>query len=117
MPKSTLGDRISGRVTHGTLSGPSRYLSREEEDELVRFLLGCVSVGYAKSRKEVLALVQSLVANLGITKLVTSGWWESFCRRNPNLTIRVTQHHSHKQEWLHQTVMLFQGILTFWSNL
>ena len=89
VPKSTLGDRVSGRVTHGTLSGPSRYLSSEEEDELVRFLLGCASVGYAKSRKEVLALVQSLVANRGITKLVTSGWWESFCRRNPNLTIRT----------------------------
>ena len=44
-------------------------------------------MGYAKPRKkEVLALVQSLVANWGITKLVTSGWWESFCRRHPNLT-------------------------------
>ena len=90
LPKSTLGDRMSGRVTHGTLSGPPRYLSSDEEEELVRFLLGCSSMGYAKSRKEVFALVQGLVvAKRGLTKAITSGWWESFCRRHPNLTLRA----------------------------
>ena len=48
VPKSTLGDRVSGRVTHGVLSGPPKYLSEEEEEELVRFILGCASVGTRK---------------------------------------------------------------------
>ena len=43
VPRSTLGDRVSGRVCHGAVSGPPRYLSEEEEEELVRFLLGCAS--------------------------------------------------------------------------
>ena len=33
VPKSTLGDHISGRVLPGRTSGPALYLSREEEEE------------------------------------------------------------------------------------
>jgi len=35
-PKSTLGDRVSGRVKQGAVSGPSKYLSTADE-ELTRF--------------------------------------------------------------------------------
>jgi transposase len=84
VPKSTLGDRVSGRVTHGVLSGPPKYLSEEDEDELVRFILGCVSVGYPKTRKEILSLVQTQV-----DKPISHGWWDSFCKRHPNLTFRT----------------------------
>ena len=37
VPRSTLGDRISGRVLPGAVSGRSRYLSPEEEEDLVSF--------------------------------------------------------------------------------
>ena len=84
VPKSTLGDRVSGRVTHGTVSGPPKYLSEQEEEELVRFILGCVSVGYPKTRKEILSLVQTQVE-----KSISHGWLDSFCKRHPNLTFRT----------------------------
>ena len=45
MPESTLQDRISGRVPFGAKSGPPKYLSDEEEAELVS---GFVAVGYAR---------------------------------------------------------------------
>jgi len=32
VPKSTLGDRISGRTLHGAKSGRSKYLTDEEEE-------------------------------------------------------------------------------------
>ena len=90
VPRSTLGDRVSGRVCHGAVSGPRRYLSEEEEEELVRFLLGCASMGYPKTRKEVLTLVQShILRNRGMEKPITHGWWDSFCKRHPNLTFRT----------------------------
>ena len=41
VPRSTLGYRISGRVKEGAVSGPLKYLSTAEEEELVRFLLEC----------------------------------------------------------------------------
>lgn len=57
VPKSTLHDRISGKVVHGACSGPERYLSDTEENSLVKFLHKCCSIGFARSRKQVIALV------------------------------------------------------------
>jgi len=37
--RSTLQDRISGRVTHGTKPGPRPYLTAEEEESLTTHLL------------------------------------------------------------------------------
>ena len=84
IPKSTLWDHVSGRVISGAHSGPSCYLSTEEEAELERFLLGAASIGYPRSRLEVMAIVGN---KLG--KPVTSGWWESFCRRHPRITLHA----------------------------
>ena len=83
VPKSTLEDCVSGRVTHG--SGPPKYLSDEEEDELVRFILGCASVGYPKTGKEILSLVRTQV-----DKPISHGWWDSCCKRHPNLMFHTT---------------------------
>ena len=51
IPKSTLSDRVSGRVTFGSHSGPKRYLSDEEETHLVYFLGRVASLGYAKTKR------------------------------------------------------------------
>jgi len=90
VPKSTLSDRVTGRVLPGALSGPGRYLRDQEEDELVHFLLQCASIGYPRSRQEVIAIVQRLCDQRGMSKVVSHGWWESFCRRHRNVTLRVT---------------------------
>lgn len=58
IPKSTLSDHVSGRVREGSHSGPSRYLTDEEEAELVYFLVGSANVGYAKTKKDVLAICE-----------------------------------------------------------
>ena len=50
VPKSTLRDRMSGRVVPHSTSGPKTYLSLEEETELVKFLLRCAAIGDSKSR-------------------------------------------------------------------
>ena len=49
MPRSTLGDQISGRVVPGSTSGPPKYLSTQEE-ELVQFLMDCTSSGVARPK-------------------------------------------------------------------
>ncbi len=56
VPRSTLFDRVSGRVTFGAKSGPPRYLS-DEEEELVNFLCRCAAAGHARSKRDVIALV------------------------------------------------------------
>jgi len=82
-----LGDRISGRVLPGSTSGPRCLLNDEEEEELVAFLRCCASVGFSKSRKELLALVQAMADHKGMEHLVTEGWWNSFIKRHPNITL------------------------------
>ena len=89
VPKSTLGDRASGRVTHGDVSGPQKYLTTAEERELGRFLIRCASIGYPKSRYDVISLVQSIIDEKGIHKTLSSGWWQMFCKRNPSITLRA----------------------------
>ena len=62
VPKTTLFDRVSGRVTHGVKPGPRPYLSPNEEKELGAFLKDCSKIGYGKTRRDVLSIAQS-VAN------------------------------------------------------
>ena len=61
IPSSTLIDRVSGKTAMGAVRGPPKYLSNVEEFELVNILIGCSKVGYSRSRKQVIALVQHIV--------------------------------------------------------
>ena len=89
VPKSTLSDRVSGRVQPGAVSGPPKYLTSTEEAELAKFLSRCGAVGYARSKSEVLALVQRVMDSRGKARTVTHGWWDSFQRRHPELVLRT----------------------------
>ncbi len=57
VPRSTLKDRLSGRVIHGTNPGPRPYLTKDEESELSDHLLTASSIGYGKTRRDVRCLV------------------------------------------------------------
>ena len=48
--------RVSGRVLAGVRSGPPKYLTDEEEEELERYLTHCSSVGFGRSRQQVIQL-------------------------------------------------------------
>ena len=54
VPPSTLKDRFSIRVRHGSKPGPAPYLDEAEEDELVQFLMK--SAAMEKQRESFLAL-------------------------------------------------------------
>ena len=87
IPRSTLYDKISGKSGFGCTSGPPHYLSDSEEGELVNFLVGSSKVGYPRSRKEVIGLVQKITKEKG----VTTGWWESFRKRHAELSLRMSE--------------------------
>jgi len=58
VPPSTLRDRLSGRVVHGTHPGPAPYLEKDEETQLVEYLTSTSKVGYGKTRKQVMNIVE-----------------------------------------------------------
>ncbi len=91
VPRSTLKDRLSGRVIHGINPGPRPYLTKDEEEELSSHLLTASSIGYGKTRRDVRCLVESYLKGKGTLKgsVISNGWWEKFLKRNPFLSLRT----------------------------
>ena len=98
IPKSTLSDRLTGRVNSSSHSGPSRYLSDEEAE-----LAGAASMGYAKTKKDVFAIVNQIVESKGITTSVSNGWWE---KRHPHLVLRTVEKSSYARFVATDSVLL-----------
>ena len=89
IPTSTLSDYITGKVKFGTHSGPERYLSSEEEKELVSFICQSVRMGYTKTGTEVLVIVENFLTSKGKKVTLSNGWWLSFKKRHPTITLRT----------------------------
>jgi len=91
VPRTTLKDRLSGRVVHGTKMGPKCYLTHEEEKELVDFLVNCSKMGYGKTRNEVLKIVEAVMKKKGRLlggRHISQGWWYHFRERWPEISLR-----------------------------
>ena len=52
VPKSTLHDRVSGKVQHGDKHGPRPYFSALEETEMANFLVDVAQAGMAGQEKK-----------------------------------------------------------------
>lgn len=73
IPRSTLGDHIRGQVLPGARSGNPKYLTDVEEAELYRFLVRCASVGYPRTRRDVISIVHNVCNLKGKNVHVTHG--------------------------------------------
>ncbi len=89
VPKSTLSDKVLGKVPVKCRSGPSSYLTFEEEEELTSFILEMAKIGYALTRKEVICIVQRIVDSKDISTNVSNGWWERYVQRHPHIRLRA----------------------------
>ena len=90
MPPSTLKDRLSGRVKHGSKPDPAPYLSSDEESELVEFLKTSAKIGFGKTKKEIFSIVQLSLKKkcVSVENFNGESWWNRFTQRHPNLTLR-----------------------------
>ena len=97
VPPSTLKDRISGRVVHGTKPGPASYLSGKEEKDLAVFLKDCAAVGYGKTRRDVMNIAQGVAKEKGLLRgvRISQGWWRRFLERQNDLTLRRGDNTAH----------------------
>ena len=68
VPRTTLQDRLSGRVVHGIKPGPKLYLNKAEQSELAEFLEVTSSVGYGKTRKEVMGIAEATAQEKGLLR-------------------------------------------------
>ena len=90
VPKSTLKDRLSGRVLHGRNPGPRPYLDSSEENELADFLVSSAECGYGKTRHEVMSIVERVAVDKKILRgsKISPGWWRRFLERQKSLSLR-----------------------------
>ena len=96
VPKTTLQNRLSGRVKHGTKSGPGSYLTSSEETELAKFLIDVCKMGHGKTKREVIDIVKRTVKkkmenkgkDFDSCKFKGEGWWQGFIRRQFQLSLR-----------------------------
>ena len=95
VPRSTLHDRVSGKVVLGSKSGQCKYLGSNEEAELANFLSGCSAIGYSRTRKQVVEIVQNVVDKKEIDAVVSASWWKSFQSHHEDLTLRQPEILSH----------------------
>lgn len=56
VPKSTLGDRVSGRTEHGKKSGPEQILALEDEKKLAAYLIDVSKQWHVKSKEIILCM-------------------------------------------------------------
>ena len=59
VPRTSLQNRMSGKVTHGKKPGRKSYLDPDEETQLAEFIIECASVGYGKTRVEIMTIAQN----------------------------------------------------------
>ena len=87
--KTTLHDRISGRVQHGTKSGPNPYIQAHEEEALVELLISAAKQGYGKTRKQVNMTVEMVAKSKGVLRKdkISNGWWRRFVERQPEVSL------------------------------
>ena len=90
VPKTTLKDRLSGRVVHGTNPGPAKYLDEEEKHALADHLIVSAKAGYGKTSKQVKAIVGNMAREKNVLRshCVSDGWWRRFMERQPQLSLR-----------------------------
>ena len=91
VPRSTLHDRISGRLVHGTKSGPLPYLSHQEEHEFSKFIEETAKAGYGRSRKQIKKIAEDVAHDNGLLdkkKSVSDGWYHGVMKRQSHLSLR-----------------------------
>ncbi|KAG5841689.1 hypothetical protein ANANG_G00169370 [Anguilla anguilla] len=100
VPRSTLADRVKGRVSHGVTGGPRPILSKSGELSVVRYCQYMASHGHPLNRSQCVAFGTSIRRERDPqAKPLSRTWWRNFRQRHcveltmrtPNITDRVTE--------------------------
>ena len=74
VPKSTLQDKVSGKVPVSMRKGLAPYLSMDLEDRIETWLVTMAQIGYGQTRLDVINKVQELVMKLKIPTPFPDAW-------------------------------------------
>ncbi|XP_071760830.2 uncharacterized protein LOC139915943 [Centroberyx gerrardi] len=93
VPKSSLCDRISGKVVSGCQIGRKTSLTPEDESSLVEYCLYSASYGFPLTKPQVLAHALAIYNHRhpeGPKTAISRTWWDNFRQRHHHrLTMRI----------------------------
>ena len=94
VPKSSLRDRVTGRVIHGKKNGAETKLTPADEEKLAAYLIETSKQGYGKSKEIILFMATQIALKRG--KTISGGclsdmWWKGFLKRHPEISLRAAQ--------------------------
>ncbi|KAM3601738.1 uncharacterized protein V6R79_018027 [Siganus canaliculatus] len=92
VPKSSLGDRVSGRVAPGSRSGPAQLITTADEELLVEFSLYMSKHGFPLTKQQLVSFASTIYKRqhrrVAFSKLGQT-WWLNFRKRQEkNITIQ-----------------------------
>ena len=134
VPRSTLDDKVKGKVPLKRKMGPPSILTAEEERNLVIWILELSRRGWPITKEQLLENVQCLIRELKRTNTFINDkpgrkWYDSFMKRNPRLSIRTAQNLTPSRSsitevqlrnWFaevsHHNTPIFSSNLLFFSN-
>lgn len=94
VPKTTLQDRLSGRIKEGPRKmGPTTVLTTDEEKELVQWLCEIAKCGFPRKKVDLLDTVQNIIVKAKRCTPFKNNrpgerWYRSFLRRHKELSFR-----------------------------
>ncbi|KAJ8036481.1 hypothetical protein HOLleu_20471 [Holothuria leucospilota] len=93
VPKSTLNDKLKGRVQLRAKSGPMTNISNAEEDRLESWLLKMSQIGYGQTKRELKSTVKKILDEDQRTTMFKDNlpgcdWFERFLARHPKISER-----------------------------
>ena len=94
IPKSTIHDHIGGRPV--SRPGPAPVLTKEEENELVDWIVKMAEVGYEQCKQQVCQMVKKMLDQKGRSSPFTDNlpgkdWWYAFLKQHPQISVRTPQ--------------------------
>ncbi|XP_033753758.1 uncharacterized protein LOC117337081 [Pecten maximus] len=94
VPKSTLSDRITGRVSSNPTirPGPRPTISIQGEQSLVEYIKVCAQIGFGRTKQQVLSIVGDIMREGDIKNKFVDGrpgndWWLIFIKRWPEVRL------------------------------
>lgn len=94
VPRGTLQDRVHERVKEGPRQmGPKTFLTKSEEEEIVRWLIDLAKCGFPRKKEELLDSVQKIALDAKRWTPFKNGrpgekWYKLFLNRHPELALR-----------------------------
>jgi hypothetical protein len=85
IPQQSISDRFNGQTAREDQIQPHQCLNKNQEAQLVSWILRQESLGYAPSHSQIYACVQAVLTKQGDTQELGQHWVKKFIRCHPEI--------------------------------